>query len=65
MADSLDSGFYVLPSSVHEVLLCPSSDKGEAAALKGIVTEINRVELEEEILIDAGIRVFWFYRGTV
>lgn len=62
LADDLGSGFYVLPSSVHEVLLYPSSDKGEAAALKEIVTEINRTELEEEeILIDA---VYYYNRET-
>lgn len=62
VANSLNSGFYVLPSSVHEVLLYPSSDMNDAAALKDIVMEINQTELaEEEILNDA---VYYYDRKT-
>jgi hypothetical protein len=53
IAEYLGGGFFVLPSSVHEVILLP--DHGEEAGdLLEIVTEINHTQVaEEEILIDA------------
>lgn len=64
LADDMESGFYILPSSIHEVILCRASvyNQAEAAVLKEMVTEINRTELlEEEILMDA---VYYFDRET-
>lgn len=53
LADFIGGNYYVLPSSVHEVILLP--DKGEEAeGLLEIVAEINHTQVaEEEILIDA------------
>ena len=53
IAEYLGGGFFVLPSSVHEVILLP--DHGEEAGdLLEIVTEINHTQVaEEEILTDA------------
>ena len=53
IAGYLGGGFFVLPSSVHEVILLP--DHGEEAGdLLEIVTEINHTQVaEEEILTDA------------
>lgn len=64
LADDMESGFYILPGSIHEVILFQASvyNKAEAAVLKEMVMEINRTELlEEEILIDA---VYYFDRET-
>ena len=53
VADYLGSDFFVLPSSVHEVILLPDNGE-EAEGLLQIVTEINHTQVEEEeILIDA------------
>lgn len=55
LADDMGSGFYVLPSSVHEVILYQACiyNREVAAGLNEIVKEINRTELsEEEVLID-------------
>lgn len=64
LADGMESGFYILPSSIHEVLLyrAPVYNRKEAGILKEMVSEINERELrEEEILIDA---VYYFNRET-
>lgn len=64
LADGMESGFYILPSSIHEVILyrAPVYNKEETAVLKEMVMEINRTELwEEEILIDA---IYYFDRET-
>lgn len=45
--------YYVLPSSVHEVLLIPKSDAPPLSALSQMVFEINRTEVREaDILSD-------------
>lgn len=53
--------FYVLPSSVHEVILVPANSKTDRNALRDIVTDINRTQVaEEEILADS---VYFYSRS--
>lgn len=40
--------YYILPSSVHEVILVPESEAADRAYLEGMVTEINQTMVEEE-----------------
>lgn len=52
----LDSGFYILPSSLHEVVLIPADayDQQYAKQLKDIVVTVNLEELwEQDILSDS------------
>lgn len=52
--------FFVLPSSVHEVILVPDTGYMSQEALRDIVTDINRTQVaEEEILADS---VYYFSR---
>lgn len=55
-AEEMRSGFYVLPSSVHEVILYSSegTDRMELEGLKSMVAEINRSGLvdREDVLSD-------------
>ncbi len=45
--------FYVLPSSIHEVLIIPASSAMETSELIGMVRQINETELlPEEVLSD-------------
>ncbi len=46
--------FYIIPSSIHEVLLFPISDKRVTAEdLRGMVIQVNKTEIDEyEILSD-------------
>lgn len=61
-ADELDSDLYILPSSVHEVLVIPTSTDAELCILKAIVKEVNRTDVpEEQILSDS---VYIYYRAT-
>ncbi len=61
LADNCQSGFYILPSSVHEVLLMRDDGKMEAWELQRLVRDINRsiVLTAEEILSD---RVYHYDR---
>ncbi len=55
-AEQFKSGFYILPSSVHEVILLPSDRKKmfNTESLKGMVAEINRSGevSDDEVLSD-------------
>lgn len=50
-----NTDFYIIPSSIHEVLLFPISDKRVTAEdLKGMVIQVNQTEIDEyEILSDS------------
>ncbi len=53
-AEKIGRNFYILPSSVHEVILVPADSDTDQEALCEIVTEINRTQVaEEEILADS------------
>ncbi|MCR5501878.1 MAG: DUF5688 family protein [Lachnospiraceae bacterium] len=53
-ADEKETDFYVLPSSVHEVILVPADENADAKMLLETVTDINRTQVDrEEILADS------------
>ncbi len=59
-AEQMDDDFFILPSSVHEVLLLPVKKAPGAEELVTMVKEVNRTQLEEtEILSDS---VYYFDR---
>ncbi len=52
-AERLGGSLYLLPSSIHEVIVIPVSAAGDPKELTGIVREINLTEvLPEEVLSD-------------
>ncbi len=57
----LGQDFYILPSSVHEVILVPGETGAEHGALQKIVKEINQTQVaEDEVLADS---VYYYSRG--
>ncbi len=61
-AKNLNCDFYLLPSSVHEVLLLPKKGETQVAELEHMVQEVNHCELDpEEILSD---HVYCYCRET-
>lgn len=60
-ADRMQQNFYVLPSSIHEVILVPGNMDADHTEFKQIVTDINRTQVaEEEILADS---VYYYDRS--
>lgn len=58
----LEENFYVLPSSIHEVILLPESDAPDRDYLEDMVTEINATQVEaEEVLSD---NVYYYDRES-
>ena len=51
LADQFGKSLYIIPSSVHELLLLPTKDTGECAEIKRMIREINDTQVSpEEIL---------------
>ena len=60
LGKKLESDFYILPSSVHEVLLIPADDQDSYEELTAMVQEVNATQLaNEEILSD---HVYYYSR---
>jgi hypothetical protein len=54
IGEGLDSNFYVLPSSVHELIILQDLGMEDAATLMDMVKEVNATEVkEEEVLSDS------------
>ena len=57
----VDKDLYVLPSSIHEVILLPADGTQESEQLKEMVREINQSQVEkEEVLSDS----VYYYRRS-
>lgn len=51
---AIDRNLYIIPSSVHEILLMPADDENEIESLKAVIKEVNETQLlTEEILSDS------------
>lgn len=60
-AEKMKQDFYILPSSVHEVILVPANAGTDQESLREIVTDINRTQVaEDEILADS---VYFYSRS--
>ena len=57
-ADQIDSDLFILPSSRHEVLAVPVVEEGDAAALKKMVMEVNKKELQPEDILSYNIFIY-------
>lgn len=62
IADRLESDLYILPSSIHEVLIMPAPGQSTCEELTRLVQDVNASQLApEEILSD---HVYYFSRET-
>lgn len=53
-AKAMGSDLYIIPSSIHELLLLPAGDDDESGYIRNIIREVNETQLlEEEILSDS------------
>ena len=46
--ETIGEDFYVLPSSIHELILIPNSGEMDAETLRGMVSEVNRTQVSRE-----------------
>lgn len=57
-ADKIDDDFYILPSSVHEILLIPSSNCNDASELKTMVKDVNSTVLADEEFLSNSVYMY-------
>ena len=51
ICDSLQGSFYIIPSSVHEVLILPSDNTDDSIKIREMIKEVNDTQIAaEEIL---------------
>lgn len=62
-AEKMKSDLYILPSSVHEVILVKA--EGEADCLKRMVREINRKQVEVEERLSDNVYIYRRDTGTI
>ncbi|MBR6256293.1 MAG: hypothetical protein IKR23_02855 [Lachnospiraceae bacterium] len=61
-ADTLETDLYILPSSVHEIILLPDLGYEDAGFLKTMVSEVNDTQLSpDEVLSDT---IYHYDRNT-
>lgn len=61
-AEEVEKDFYVLPSSVHELILVPVAEGEKALHLNHMVEEVNQTQLDtEEVLAD---HAYYYSRDT-
>ena len=62
IADKMNTDLWILPSSIHEVILIPGILKNNAAELAQMVCEINKTELSAGEILSC--HVYYFSRNT-
>lgn len=60
VGNQLEENFYVLPSSVHEVIIVPESKSPNRVDLEEMIEEINHTQVEEEEILSN--RAYYFSR---
>lgn len=51
ISDRIGSGLFIIPSSVHELLLLPAETMEEAEALRSMIKEINDTQVEPDEML--------------
>lgn len=65
-AKKMKSDFYILPSSVHEVILLPVENiDDEISRLKEMVYEVNHTELSQEEILSNSVYLFSFKEDRI
>jgi hypothetical protein len=57
-ACAIKSSFYVIPSSVHEVILVPSENTFEADEIRRMIKEINDTQVKPEEILSYSLYYF-------
>ncbi len=65
VADHLDKDIYVLPSSIHEVILMPDDGVFRGAQLSEMVREVNETQLLEQEVLSEHVYLFDRKKGQL
>ncbi len=63
ISEKLDHDLFLLPSSIHEMILLPAANRSYSKELADMVAQINRTELAaDEVLSD---QVYYYSRADL
>ncbi len=65
MAELLGGSYYILPSSVHEVILLKDSGKEETKVLKEMIADVNRTQVPPEEVLSYSLYFYDFVEKMV
>lgn len=65
IAQRLQSDFYILPSSVHEVILLPTNNDSDRKELTEMVLEVNNSILSKEDMLSDHVYYFSKVNGII
>lgn len=65
MAELLGGSYYILPSSVHEVILLKDSGKEETKVLKEMIADVNRTQVPPEEVLSNSLYFYDFVEKMV
>lgn len=64
-ADKVGSSFYIIPSSIHELLLLPAKDDGEAAEIRDMIREVNDTQVSDEEILSYSLYYYDREEGKI
>lgn len=64
-ADGIGSSLYIIPSSVHEVLLLPTGDDMEAAEIRNMIREVNDTQVSDEEILSYSLYYYDREEGEI
>ena len=64
-SDREGSSFYIIPSSIHELLLLPVEDDSDSAEIKGMIKEVNDTQVSEEEILSYSLYYYDREKGDV
>ena len=60
ISNEIEENFYILPSSIHEMIIVPESNSPSRAHLDEMITEVNETQVDEEEVLSE--RVYYYNR---
>ena len=64
-SDKADSSFYIIPSSIHELLLLPVENDGESEEIKSMIKEVNDTQVSEEEILSYSLYYYDKEEGKI
>lgn len=65
LSDLYESNIYIIPSSIHEVILMPENDGASAEELRSLVNDVNRSCVAEEDQLSDEVYIYDRDSGTI
>ncbi|MCR4990380.1 MAG: DUF5688 family protein [Lachnospiraceae bacterium] len=65
LSDEKESDIFILPSSIHELILLPKNDLIPGSELHNMVSEVNETELDPQDILSDSVYIYEKNSGTV